>query len=259
MNHPVAHGEPCGMKRTIAEIGKVVESVSRSTIGKVLEGMKRLSISRKPWMVCWAMALAVVGGLFYSGKSWAGALPLSGRVAEVFDGDTILLDSGEKIRYLGIDAPELTHDGNPADCHGTEAKEVNAGFVFHKRVTLQYDKEHQDVHGRLLAYVFSPEGKCVNAELLRGGHAYVYRTSEGFSKLSEFLSCQRDAMHSRRGMWGNCPVKPAAYYLGNKRSFVLHRSECAWAKAASPRNLTHFLTRFAGLEEGYHPCRRCKP
>ena len=221
--------------------------------------MRRIAILEKMWTVKWVLALFIIWGLFPPGSSRAGALPTSGKVSAVFDGDTILLDSGERVRYLGIDAPETAHDGNRADCYGKESREANAGFVLHKTVTLQYDREHRDTHGRLLAYVISPEGKCVNAELLRGGYASVYRTSEGFSRLDDFLSFQRDAIRSRRGMWGECTVKSSAYYLGNRRSFVLHRPECAWAKATSHRNLRHFLSRLAGLEEGFHPCRRCKP
>ena len=221
--------------------------------------MRTVSTSGRWRVVWWIFALWVGWEICSSGEGWARALAAGGKVVQVFDGDTLLLESGERVRYLGIDSPEMAHEDKPADCYAKEAREVNASLVLHKKVTLQYDREQKDIHGRLLAYVILPDGKCVNAEMLRGGYAYVYRAPEGFSRWSEYLALQREAIRSRRGMWGHCPVKPAPYYWGNRRSFVMHRPECPLVKVAKPRNLTRFQNRSAGLEEGFRPCRRCGP
>jgi len=233
--------------------------ISQTSLEMKEKGMRKVSKTGCLGMVWWILALFIGWEVFLSGAGWARELAPGGKVAQVFDGDTILLESGERVRYLGIDSPELAHDAKPADCHGKEAREANASLVLHKKVALQYDREHKDIHGRLLAYVILEDGRCANAEILRGGYAYVYRTSEGFSRLNEFLSLQRDAIRSRRGMWGNCFAKPAPYYWGNRRSFVMHRPECPLVKAMKHRNQTRFQTRLAGLEEGFRPCRRCKP
>jgi micrococcal nuclease len=189
----------------------------------------------------------------------ADPTPREARVRAVLDGDTILLDTGEKVRYLGIDAPELSHDDAPGDCYGREALEVNKKWVFHKTVQLRYDSRIVDDYGRLLAYVHLPDGICVNAELLRSGYAYIYRSAEGFERLNEFLSIQRQALKLRTGMWGNCQVKPEAYYNANGRSYIFHRPACQLGKAISQKNLKRFNTRWQALEDAYRPCRRCKP
>jgi micrococcal nuclease len=186
-------------------------------------------------------------------------LPSSGKVVSVFDGDTILLDTGEKVRYLGIDAPEVAHEDHPAECYGTKAKKANGKWVFNKRVTLRYDREKKDRYGRLLAYVFSPEGKCVNEEMLRAGYAFVFKISKGFERFKSFLSIQRGAMRNRRGMWGACTVKLEDHYRGNRNSFIFHRPECPFGKRTSKKNRIRFETRESAFEEGYRPCRRCKP
>lgn len=186
-------------------------------------------------------------------------LPSSGIVVAVFDGDTLSLHTGERVRYLGIDAPEVAHPEAPADCYGEEARRFNRELVLHKMVYLRYDQVKTDSHGRLLAYVFTADGRCVNAEMLINGYALIFRSEEGFEKFSEFLAHQRRAIRERRGMWGQCTVKPSNYYLGNRRSHVFHRPDCSYGRTTGVRNRIRFETRNAALEEAFSPCRRCRP
>lgn len=201
-----------------------------------------------------ALSLSLAPGL-----SWGKSLPSSGKVAFVSDGDTIVLESGERVRYLGIDAPEVAHEKVKGDCFGDEAKKVNSDLVLHQQVSLQYEREMSDPHGRLLAYVILPDGRCANAEILRAGCAFVYRTSAHFKRLEEFLLRQQEAIAKRQGMWGACSVKAAKPCTGNRESFVFHRPECDKGRKMAARNRISFPDRWAGLEQGYRPCRYCKP
>ncbi|SFM93433.1 thermonuclease family protein [Thermodesulforhabdus norvegica] len=186
--------------------------------------------------------------------------PGEGRVVAVFDGDTIMLEGGIKVRYLGIDTPEVEHDDNPADCFGPEAARANASMVMGKRVKLRYDPAQlRDRHGRLLAYVYLSDGRCVNEVLIRDGYGWVLRKPEGFQKLLHFLDLQRSAIKQKKGLWGACPVKAEPFYVGNRRSFVFHRPSCPFGRSISPRNAVKFITREDAFNQGFHPCRRCKP
>lgn len=185
--------------------------------------------------------------------------PSSGLVSAVLDGDTIVLQSGEKVRYLGIDAPELGHNGNPDECYGREARKANDELVSSQRIQLEYDDTTTDRHGRLLAYVTLSDGRSVNGELIRGGFAHVFRSHEGFSRFSQLLVLQRQALFHKRGMWGACPVKPERSYIANQRSGVFHRSGCRYGKRIHARRSLHFETRWAALDQGFSPCRRCSP
>lgn len=187
------------------------------------------------------------------------APPTSGTVSTVLDGDTIVLHSGERVRYLGLDAPEIAHNGSPGDCYGDEARQANRDLVLHQRVTLQYEREAKDRHGRLLAYVVLQDGRCVNSELIRTGMARVFRSREGFSRFEELVALQREALSSRRGLWGACVVKPARFYVANRSSWVFHRADCPFGRATGARNTLHFAARWSALGEGFSPCRRCKP
>lgn len=202
--------------------------------------------------------VTVIFGLA-QGHALGGSLPASGFVEEVYDGDTIVLRGGQRVRYLGIDAPEVAHESKPGECFGEEARRRNAELVMHQMVHLSYDIEKHDKHGRLLAYVVLPGGKDVAAEMIRSGCAYVYRTSLGLLKTAEFLSLQREAIRKRTGMWGACTVKPSVSYIGNRGSFVFHRGDCVYGKKTAPNRVVSFPTRWSAFEEGYRPCRFCEP
>jgi micrococcal nuclease len=194
-----------------------------------------------------------------SALSWGVSPPATGKVVYVCDGDTIILETGERIRYLGIDAPEVAHESSRAECFGDDARKLNSEMVLHKQVSLHYDEEMTDPHGRLLAYVLLPDGRCANLEILRAGCAYVFRTSREFRRLEEFLLVQREAMRSLKGMWGACPVKSSRSYLANRDTYVLHRPECSLGKKVKSSQRVNFTARLIALEQGYRPCRYCKP
>jgi micrococcal nuclease len=134
--------------------------------------------------------------------------PSSGTVDRVIDGDTIVLTTGEKIRYLLIDAPETTNGHN--DCYGSNAATFNSDLVLHKTVDLTYDTQCTDMYGRLLAYV-SVDGMDVNVLMVERGYACVlFIPPDGTSRYDEFKTYQADAKAMSKGIWGSCdPLPPA--------------------------------------------------
>ena len=105
-----------------------------------------------------------------------GAWVEEGRVARVVDGDTVLLADGERVRYLGIDAPELNNGPGKSripEAGSREATQANARLVEGLPVRLLRDQTERDRYGRLLRYVFCG-GVFVNARLILDGHARLY-------------------------------------------------------------------------------------
>lgn len=128
--------------------------------------------------------------------------PTSGVVANIVDGDTIDLETGERVRYLMIDTPEST--GGADDCFGENAKTFNSDLVLGETVTLAYDVECEDPFGRLLAYV-SVGGTEVNTHLVDRGYACVLHISpNGDDRVDEFQALEDAAKAADRGMWGLC-------------------------------------------------------
>ncbi|MGH8057733.1 MAG: thermonuclease family protein [Candidatus Entotheonellia bacterium] len=127
----------------------------------------------------------------------------SAQVVAVLDGDTILIDTGEKVRYVGINAPESRHPEKLPEYCGREAFEVNRRLVSGKAVRLEYDRRGRDRYGRLLAYVYV-DRVFVNAELVRLGYAQVSTYKENQRYHREFQHLQQEAIAARRGLWGGC-------------------------------------------------------
>lgn len=128
----------------------------------------------------------------------------SARVARVIDGDTVVLASGERVRYLGIDAPELDHPSDGIECFGREAAERNRELVAGRLVRLQADQTDRDEFGRLLRYVYVND-LFVNAELVRGGYAYSSFRPPDTRHYEELLELELEAEREKRGLWDVCP------------------------------------------------------
>ncbi|WNG31352.1 thermonuclease family protein [Cystobacter fuscus] len=128
--------------------------------------------------------------------------PGGGVVSRVVDGDTVVLQSGERVRYLLVDTPEST--GGKHDCFGAESRDFNRSLVEGRVVRLTYGEACTDRYGRLLAYV-SVDGREVNSVLAQEGYACVlYVPPAGGSRRSEFQALESAARRARRGMWGQC-------------------------------------------------------
>lgn len=131
------------------------------------------------------------------------AAALEGVVVRVVDGDTVHVRVGErleKVRYIGVNTPEVHHPRKGEEPGGREAHAVNRRLVEGKRVRLELDVQSHDRYRRLLAYVWAGE-TMINAELIRLGYAQVMTIPPNVRHQALFLKLQRDARESRRGLW----------------------------------------------------------
>lgn len=125
--------------------------------------------------------------------------PLQGfeiECARVIDGDTIELSGGERVRYIGIDTPEM----RPVEPWAEAATEANRALVEGRVLRLVLDVEERDRYGRLLAYVWVDD-TFVNAELVRRGLAQVSTYPPNVRYQDYFLKLQREARRAGRGLW----------------------------------------------------------
>lgn len=124
------------------------------------------------------------------------------KVTYIFDGDTVGLEDKEKVRYLGIDTPEIAHkSGEKDEPFGKEATRANSLMVENKNVQLKFDKEEKGKYERTLAYVFYGN-LFVNAELVRRGLAKYYSPVGSPLKYKKlFLACESLAKENKVGIW----------------------------------------------------------
>jgi len=129
------------------------------------------------------------------------------RVIAVIDGDTIsVLISGfyeRRVRYIGIDAPEMRRD-----CFASEATAANRQLVLGKDVTLERDVRDVDRFGRLLRYVYLPTGEMVNELLVRWGYAVARSYPPDTKYRTRFEAAERQAQQANAGLWGACRPRP---------------------------------------------------
>ncbi len=182
-----------------------------------------------------------------------------GLVKRVDDGDTVVLAGGERVRYLGINAPEIAHDGEPGEPYGEKARVFNKQLVLGRWVRLELGEEQRDQYGRLLAYLFLEDSTFVNGELVHQGYAHLLHRQAKLRYWNRLLELQRQALKEKKGIWSIAPVKPEKYYLGNKRSWVFHRPHCSFGLKTGPRNRVRFKDRFEALYQGFSPGHHCKP
>ncbi len=156
------------------------------------------------------------------------AQDLSGPVIRVIDGDTIVVEIAgerERVRYIGIDTPEM-NDPRPAVRElAAEARRANARLVEGRRVRLELDVETRDRYGRLLAYVWVGD-TMVNEVLVRTGHAAPYTFPPNVRYVERFVSAAREARAEKapsgaeageppaRAPPGSIPAIEAATHVG---------------------------------------------
>lgn len=129
--------------------------------------------------------------------------PTTATVVRVIDGDTVELDSGERVRYLLVDTPEIT--GGKDECYGTEAADFNRQTVEGKEVHLRYDEaDCDDTYDRLLAFV-SIQGREINALIVERGFGRVlFIPPAGATEHPQYQALQAAAQDGRAGLWGAC-------------------------------------------------------
>ena len=128
---------------------------------------------------------------------------LEATVTRIVDGDTIHVRVDghlEKVRYIGVNTPEVHHPRKGEEPGGRAAAAVNRDLVNGRRVRLELDTQSRDRYGRLLAYVWVDE-TMINAELVRRGFAQAMTVPPNVRHQSLFLKLQREAREARRGLW----------------------------------------------------------
>lgn len=136
------------------------------------------------------------------------------KVIKVYDGDTITVVNGEKVRFIGIDCPE-THENQKLyrDAKRTgqdiavikEMGKLSTDFtrqlLLNKNIQLEFDVQKRDRYGRLLAYVYLPDGTFVNARIVEQGLASPMTVPPNVKHAQLFKTLYAQARSGKRGLW----------------------------------------------------------
>ncbi len=132
-------------------------------------------------------------------------------VKYIYDGDTIKLENGQKIRLSGINAPEVAnryHNGEP---FGEKARQWLSNKLNGKSIRLETDIEKHDKYGRLIAHAFTREGEHINALLLKNGLAFVTLHPPNLKYADTLWQAQKQAEEKGLGLWSHPYFAPKNY------------------------------------------------
>ncbi len=128
------------------------------------------------------------------------------RVVEVIDGDTVDVQINgkvERLRLIGLDTPETKDPRKPVQCFGKEASAQAAKILSGQPVLLEEDltQDTRDTYGRLLRYVWLPDGKLYNLEMIIGGFAHEYTYETPYKYQAVFKKEETAARERGWGFW----------------------------------------------------------
>jgi len=226
--------------------GKSILSILTSP-QKNMKVAARISGRRPFWG---ALALAVLVLLA------AGSVPASAQqvtVKKIYDGNTVKLSNGKRVRYIGVSVPDKETKPFFKLC-----RDANRALVEGREVIVLSDVRTKDDDGKLLGYVYHGD-LFVNAELIRLGFglAAALPPNDRYGKL--FLTMQDEARANRRGLWAYEDASNEAYYVGSKAEKIFHRPDCFHVKNLDFDDKTIFRDRDRALEQGYCQDWRCCP
>jgi micrococcal nuclease len=128
------------------------------------------------------------------------------QVSKIVDGDTFWIINAngqeEKIRLIGVDAPESRKSGKKEiGYYGKESKAYVTQLLTGKKVRLEYDVSKYDRYKRTLAYVYLENGTFLNAFLIKNGYASVMTVPPNVKYADLFVQLQKEARDKKKGLW----------------------------------------------------------
>ncbi len=151
------------------------------------------------------------------------APPGTYNVVRFDDGDTIVVDMAgteEKVRFIGVDTPEVHDPRKAVQCFGKAASEHTKKLIDAGPVRLEADplSSNRDRYNRLLRYIYLADGTLVNQAIIEQGYGFAY-LSFPFTKSDAFAQAQTTAREQNRGLWSSCSPQPNQYggYTSNNQ------------------------------------------
>lgn len=135
-------------------------------------------------------------------------------VTRVIDGDTIVLSSGQRVRLIGIDTPEMHYSNKllrdvrrshlqikAIQQTGARAAAFTRELCLGKKVRLEFDLQRKDKYNRLLAYVYLEDSTFVNGRILQEGYGRLMTIPPNVKYADYFVKMQKEARENRKGLW----------------------------------------------------------
>lgn len=129
-------------------------------------------------------------------------------VTHIVDGDTVDVNINgetERIRLIGLNTPETVDPRRPVECFGKEASDKAKSILTGQKVKIETDPTQgmRDKYGRLLAYIFLPDGTLFNKMMIEEGYGHEYTYNLPYKYQAEFKAAQTRARENKTGLWAD--------------------------------------------------------
>lgn len=124
-----------------------------------------------------------------------------GTVKRVVDGDTFVLSTGERVRMIGVDAPESVKPNSPVEYYGEEASAFTKEMLTGKTIYMAKDVSDKDQYDRLLRYVYLEDGTFFNLLLIQEGYANMVTFPPDVKYADLFRDAEKSAREKKTGLW----------------------------------------------------------
>ena len=148
-----------------------------------------MSVSRRGLIL---VLVLVAGATVYAQSGY--------KVTRIVDGDTVVLAELGTVRLIGVDTPETVDPRRPVEEFGRQSAAFLSYLVLGKTVRVEYDQTRKDRFNRTLAYLYLPDGRFVNKEIIRLGYGHAY-VKYPFKYMEEFQAAAREAQRDKLGLW----------------------------------------------------------
>jgi micrococcal nuclease len=188
------------------------------------------------------------GGEHYSDRNQDHAKPIHINpgygfysIKTIYDGDTVQLEDGRKIRLLGINTPEIEHRGKPTEAGGEAAKTWLINKLQNSKVRLEIGVEKTDKYGRTLAHLFTETKEHINLSLVKAGMATLSIYPPNLKYVDELQAAENQAQKNKLGLWNRPEYAPIAV---NQLTDAGH---AGWTRLVGKVTAIHNSERFVYL------------
>ncbi len=158
------------------------------------------------------LGLVIVLGNHYFGQTQKNiqnheTISKTGTLVRVVDGDTLIVKldgEEERVRIIGIDAPESVRPNYPVECFGKEASDyLTSQLVPGDTVHIETDpsQDTRDRNGRILAHVFNNNDQNIGELMVSGGYTYEYTYRDPYQYQSSYQAAENYARNKKLGLW----------------------------------------------------------
>jgi micrococcal nuclease len=201
----------------------LIKNTAKNNLSYLLGILHTIKASK--WTPFVFLTLVFFAPAIYANNCTVNQFDETVQVAHVYDGDTIKLTDGRKLRLIGINTPERGRDGKKNEPFYQAAKNQLQKIIKKNASSIKiiFGKAKRDRYKRLLVHIFTLDNENITATLLKKGLGFTITIPPNIQLLSCYQKAEREAQKQKRGIWNHPYSKAIDVNLLKKSARGFHR------------------------------------